>query len=57
MTNAPAAADARIDVAAAEAEVVGAVGISGYLVKGPNNQTIFLPASGNRYDGHYEVKT
>ena len=26
-------------------------GASGYLVKGPNNQTIFLPASGGRYDG------
>ena len=26
-------------------------GTSGYLVKGPNNQTIFLPASGNRGNG------
>lgn len=26
-------------------------GASGYLVKGPNNQTIFLPASGYRYYG------
>lgn len=26
-------------------------GTSGYLVKGPNNQTIFLPASGYRYNG------
>ena len=26
-------------------------GTSGYLVKGPNNQTIFLPASGYRSDG------
>ena len=26
-------------------------GASGYLVKGPNNQTIFLPASGFRKDG------
>lgn len=26
-------------------------GASGYLVKGPNNQTIFLPASGYRDDG------
>ena len=26
-------------------------GTSGYLVKGPNNQTIFLPASGYRFDG------
>lgn len=26
-------------------------GASGYLVKGPNNQTIFLPASGFRYNG------
>lgn len=26
-------------------------GTNGYLVKGPNNQTIFLPASGRRYDG------
>lgn len=27
-------------------------GTSGYLVKGPNGQTIFLPASGDRYDGY-----
>ena len=26
-------------------------GTSGYLVKGPNNQTIFLPASGYRFNG------
>ena len=26
-------------------------GTSGYLVKGSNGQTIFLPASGNRFDG------
>ena len=26
-------------------------GASGYLVKGPNNQTIFLPASGCRFNG------
>lgn len=26
-------------------------GTSGYLVKGPNNQTIFLPASGERFNG------
>ena len=26
-------------------------GASGYLVKGPNNQTIFLPASGFRFNG------
>lgn len=26
-------------------------GTSGYLVKGPNNQTIFLPASGDRLNG------
>ena len=30
-------------------------GASGYLVKGPNGQTIFLPASGNRYNGDLDT--
>ena len=31
-------------------------GTSGYLVKGPNNQTIFLPASGGRFNGGLDCR-